>query len=417
MQLKKKKLALFVIIATFPLLSGCFGGKVAPEPVPNAPSNLTATANSSTQVELSWQDNSNNEERFYLYRKSVTSSAVSSNLVNSDYSQIGYVGANSNGAYDTEASPGTTYWYKVTAGNDSGESDFSNEASVTTPGEATAPSAPSNLTGQAISSSEINLTWQDNSSNEMGFYIYRKTTDDYSIIATMEANATSYNNTNLNPETAYSYKIIAYNDIGESESSNAINVTTPAEPLEPPSNPMAEAVTYKQINLTWQDNSDDEDHFRINSDFGLGPGNNQFLVNVPANTTHYEDCNLQPMREYKYFVMAERNGERAVSERFSATTPCPVTAMYEMVWPISYTLVSIDVGLKSEADEVCRVKAIVSITDYWGEVLGSIEETFEGVVPGDWWNSGNWWVLEVPIVGDSIKFYATIEITDVEIEY
>lgn len=184
-----------------------------------------------------------------------------------------------------------------------------------------------------------------------------------------------------------------------------------------PSNLAGQAVSSSEINLTWQDNSDDEDTFRINSDFGLGLGNNQFLARVPANTTHYEDHNLQPMTEYKYFVMAERNGQRACSERFWATTPCPVTAIYEMVWRISENLVAIDVGLKSEADEVCRVKAIVSITDYWGEVLGSIEETFEGVVPGEWWNSGNWWILEVPIIGESFKYYATIEITDVEIEY
>ncbi len=307
---------MFVLLATFPLLNGCFGGNVAPEPVPSAPSNLTVTANSSTQVELSWQDNSSNEERFYLYRKSVTSSAVSGNLTNSDYSQTGYVGANSNGAYDTGVSPGTTYSYRVTAWNESGESESPYEATVITPGEPTAPSSPSNLVGQAVSSSEINLTWQDNSSNETGFYVYRKTTDDYSIIATMEANATSYNNTGLSPETAYSYKMAAYNNIGESGFSNALCVHTPAEPLEAPSNVMAEAVSYKQINLTWQDNPDDEDHFRIDSDFGLGPGNNQFLTNVPANTTNYEDCNLQPMREYKYFVIAERNGERACSERF-----------------------------------------------------------------------------------------------------
>jgi len=432
MQLKKKKRALFVLIGTFLLLSGCNGGGVAPEPIPSAPSNLTVTANSSTQVELSWQDNSNNEERFYLYRKSVTSPAVSVGLANSDYSQIGYVGANSNGAYDTEASPGTTYWYKVTAWNNSGESEPSNEATVTTPGEATAPPAPSNLAGQAVSSSEINLTWQDNSSNETGFYVYRKTTDDYSIIATMEANATSYNNTGLNPEIAYSYKVAAYNNVGESESSNAINVTTPAEPLEAPSNMVAEAISYKQINLTWQDNSDDEDSFRINSDFGLGSGNNQFLARVPANTTNYEDYNLQPMTEYKYFVMAERNGERACSQRFSATTPCPIDGGVYFVTLLSNDLVNVNAGFREHAAslppyppayqmENCLIEVSILVYDNPSsnperKIIGSLEtvlELYELIRASGWY----WADIEVPIVGEVQTLYATLEITDIEILY
>lgn len=392
-----------LLISLSLVLGGCFVKKVAPGP----PSNLIATAISYSQIDLTWQDNSEDETGFYIYRKNTNS-----------YSNIANIEANTTFYNDTGLSPGTTYSYKVCAYNNGGESESSNEVTITTPGEPTAPSAPSNLAGQAVSFSEIDLTWQDNSTNEEGFYIYRKTTDDYSRIATMEDNATSYNNTGLSPEISYSYKVTAHNDVGESESSNAINITTPEEPLEPPSNPMAEAISYKQINLTWQDNSDDEDNFRITCDMGLGPGNNQFLVRLPANTTRYEHRNLQPMREYKYFVMAERNGIDADSERFWATTPCPVTAIYETVWFISENLVGIDVGLKSEADEVCRVKAIVSITDYWGEVLGSIEETFEGVVPGEWWNSGNWWILEVPITGGSGgRLYAKIEITDVEILY
>lgn len=228
MQLKKKKWALFVLIATFLLLSGCFGGNVAPEPVPSTPSNLAATANSSTQVELSWQDNSNNEKRFYIYRKSSTSSTVSVNLANSDYSQIGYVGANSNGAYDTGASPGTSYWYKVTAWNDSGESGFSNEASTTTPAEQTIPIAPSNLTTTVISCNQVDLNWQDNSDNEDGFKIFRTSGGTtYYEIADLLANTTSYSNTGLSADWVYWYYIQAYNSGGTANSNSASATTLP----------------------------------------------------------------------------------------------------------------------------------------------------------------------------------------------
>ena len=234
MQLKKKKWALFVPIATFVLLSGCNGGKVATEPVPSAPSNLTATANSSTQVELSWQDNSSNETSFYIYRKSVTSSTASVSLANSDYSQIGYVGADSSGAYDTEASPGTTYWYKVTAGNDSGESCFSNEASVTTPAgppPIEAPTAPSNLTTTAIGYIQVNLAWQDNSNNEDGFRVFRTNSGGSTFYekADLSANTTSYSDTTVSANSSYWYHIQAYNS-GGTGNSDSVSATIPARP-------------------------------------------------------------------------------------------------------------------------------------------------------------------------------------------
>ncbi len=380
------------------VLSGCFKKRVPP----GAPSNLTATVISYSQIDLTWQDNSADETGFYIYRKNTNS-----------YSNIANIEANTTFYNDTGLSPGTTYSYKVTAYNNGGESNSSNEVTIATPGEPTAPSGPSNLAGQAISFSEIDLTWQDNSTNEEGFYVYRKTTDDYNIIATMEANATSYNNTGLSPEIGYSYKISAYNDIGESGFSNALCVYTPAEPLEAPSNVMAEALSYKQINLTWQDNSDDEDHFRIDSDFGLGPGNNQFLVNVPANTTHYEDCNLQPMREYKYFVIAERNGERACSERFWATTPCPVSAMTYHTWYVTETLVGIDTQIWSNASEPCRgeVTGYIYEGGTW-ELLGSAKVTFD-LKAGE----TSFVDIRVEIPSGHYDIKSNVEITDVEIDY
>ncbi|MQY58748.1 MAG: hypothetical protein GH144_03960 [Clostridia bacterium] len=398
----KRKYLLLALMGLALALPGCQGCPIAPPPTPYPPSDLAGVAVSSSEINLTWKDNSADETGFYIYRKTTD-----------NYSKVGVMEANATSHTDTGLSPQTTYSYKVTAYNEGGESDPSNEVTITTPGEATAPSAPSNLAGQAVSCSEINLSWQDNSTNEEGFYVYRKTTDDYSIIATMEANATSYNNTGLNPETAYSYKITAYNDIGESGFSNALCVHTPAEPLEPPSNPVAITVSYKQINLIWQDNSDDEDSFRINSDFGLGPGNNQFLVRLPANTTHYEHCNLQPMREYKYFVIAERSGESAASERFSATTPCPIiarTAGY--CWP-SETLVGISGDIQSNANEACRVDITVFAYDYlnW-DLLGSAKETFELGAFGR-----HYFYVEIEVPAGDKWIHSGVEITNVEILY
>lgn len=95
-----------------------------------------------------------------------------------------------------------------------------------------APFAPSDLTATPVSSSEIDLAWTDNSTNESGFYVYRRASS-YSRIANLSANTTSYSDKDLTPETTYWYKVAAYNDAGESELSNEASAKT-FPPEEPP---------------------------------------------------------------------------------------------------------------------------------------------------------------------------------------
>src|SRR5262249_39726576 len=75
------------------------------------------------------------------------------------------------------------------------------------------PIAPTGLVASAASSSEIDLTWQDNSSNETGFKIQRaaSSTGPWTQIATVGAGVTSYANTGLSPATTYYYQVAAYN--------------------------------------------------------------------------------------------------------------------------------------------------------------------------------------------------------------
>lgn len=75
------------------------------------------------------------------------------------------------------------------------------------------PVTPSNLVATGTSTSEITVTWTDNSTNETGFIVERKAegVSDYVQIATTSANATSYSDSGLDPSTIYSYRIVASN--------------------------------------------------------------------------------------------------------------------------------------------------------------------------------------------------------------
>ncbi len=91
------------------------------------------------------------------------------------------------------------------------------------------PTAPSNLSASAASCSQINLSWTDNSNNETGFKIERKTGagGSWSQIATVGANVTTYPSTGLSENTTYYYRVRAYNADGDSDYSNEPYATTP----------------------------------------------------------------------------------------------------------------------------------------------------------------------------------------------
>ena len=100
---------------------------------------------------------------------------------------------------------------------------------------AAVPNTPSGLTAKALSSTQIQLAWTDNSTDETYFYIERKTGagGTYSQITYVGANVTTYTNTSLTQGTEYYYRVRAYNTGGASPSSNTINATTlPTAPAE-----------------------------------------------------------------------------------------------------------------------------------------------------------------------------------------
>ncbi len=106
-------------IAMTPLNIAIFGEPVDP---PAAPSNLVVAAISSSKLNLSWTDNSDDETAFYIYRSED----------DIDYAYIDSVAADETAYQDTGRAADTLYYYYVKAHNAGGESVASNTGSDTT---------------------------------------------------------------------------------------------------------------------------------------------------------------------------------------------------------------------------------------------------------------------------------------------
>src|SRR5207248_1982759 len=147
---------------------------------PAAPSGLTALAVSPTQINLTWNDVTN-EAGFKVER---STDGVS-------FSQIGTTAASVLSYSDTTVSGSALYYYRVRATNASGDSTPSNvdSARPTQP-----PTAPSNLAASAASAAQINLTWTMNNNDAEIFYNVERSPDGvggWTVIANIE-NAAAY---------------------------------------------------------------------------------------------------------------------------------------------------------------------------------------------------------------------------------
>src|SRR5881396_565209 len=272
---------------------------------PTVPTGLTATAVSSSQINLSWT-------------ASFDSVGVTGYRVYRGGTQIATTSTTS--FTNTGLSPSTTYTYAVAAFDAAGNlSAQSSAASATTPAapDTTPPTVPTGLTATAVSSSQINLSWAASfdSVGVTGYRVYRGGTQ----IAT--TTTTSYANTGLSPSTTYSYTVAAFDAAGNlSAQSSAASATTPAAPdTTPPTVPTgltATAVSSSQINLSWAASFDSVGV----TGYRVYRGGTQIAT---TTTTSYANTGLSPSTTYSYTVAAfdAAGNLSAQSSAASATTP------------------------------------------------------------------------------------------------
>jgi len=204
-------------------------------PSPTAPSNLTATAATSTQINLAWTASTETGGTIMNYLVERCQGAACSN-----FAQVGTVAGTSFG--DSGLTASTSYSYRVRAQDTANTLGPYSTVATTTTLPALAPTAPGSLTATAASSSQINLSWT--AATETG-----GTVASYSVERCQGAGCTNFvvvgtsitttlSDTGLVSSTTYSYRARAEDALNNfGPYSNTASATTQASGTPTPSAP------------------------------------------------------------------------------------------------------------------------------------------------------------------------------------
>lgn len=224
---------------------------------PGVPTNLTASASSSSTIDLSWSA-ADFAEGYRIYRDDVEVASTSG----TSYSDTGLSGE-------------TTYVYAIQAYNSQGESALTDDVSETTPPAPAAPDSPTGLIATALSATAVELTW--NASTAATEYRLLRAGVEIAQLTTR-----GYTDTGLTPDTSFTYTVTAGNAGGFSSPSAAASVRTDVAPpsfsLGEPSEPSGYLLLDPGMRLftavrgtllyvaTWTPTGGDNDHFIFISD-------------------------------------------------------------------------------------------------------------------------------------------------------
>ena len=262
--------------------------------IPAAPTGLALDNETENSIELTWIDESDNETYFYIERGTdgTNFDPAGSTLENIAFFE------------DTGLDDDTEYFYRVYAWNAAGDSPYSNVASLAT--DLAKPDPPENLMLSNITTTSIDLSWQDESDNEAGFQIERSEDDiDYSVIHVTDPEIFSYSNTGLEDNTQYFYRVRAYNAAGFSAYTDVAGAITQLAVPASPSNLVLDQVTDQSIRLTWLDHSDSESGFEIERSLeGGGVGFDRIHTAAANVLTYTNNTGLTENTEYYYRVRA-----------------------------------------------------------------------------------------------------------------
>jgi len=278
---------------------------VCATPLPLEPSKVAAMLLNTWTVQITWTDNSINEDGFRVERAGSDAGPWTTLVTTSQ-------GITS--AQDGNSTPSQErVCYRVVAFNKYGDAPASNTACTAF------PFAPTNLVAKAVDGQTIDLTWTDNSAFEDGYEVQRCCQTGWIVVANLPANAVSYRDGGLVPNVRYYYTVRAKKDQGFSEYSNYASAITATAP---PSAPVAGAYPASSsiITVYWYDNSGIAETFRVERSFDGGTSWTAFGSIAPGQTS-LDDEGRTPEQQVCYRVYAANSLGESGPSNTACTAP------------------------------------------------------------------------------------------------
>lgn len=278
----------------------------ATTPAVGTPTALSATATSSSQVNLTWTASTGTIAGYQVERCTGTTCTPAPPAVGTP---------TSNSFSNTGLISSTSYRYRVRAVDAaSNASAYTLVVGATTP----AVSAPSGLSASAVSSSQINLGWTASSGTISSYQVERCTPSTCTPAPPAIASPTSnsYSNTGLAASTGYSYRVRAVDAANNFSAYTSVASATTAA-VGAPSALSATSASSSQINLNWTASTGAVSGYRVERCAGVGCATFA-QVGTPTATT-YGDTGLTASTSYSYRVRAADAGGNLSSYSNTAT--------------------------------------------------------------------------------------------------
>ena len=210
------------------------------EVVPWPPWNIVGRIENELDVVLTWEDNSDIETGYEVQQ------SVGDSL---HYTTIATLIANSIGWNLSDCEPFIARHYRIRSIGNTGNSNWTYGREIT-PGSF-APLSPSDFIAEAVSPTEVQLNWRDNSRIEERFEIQvRPAGGVWSLVDSMEADIVQFRHSNRQQNTTYTYRLRAGNRYASSGWVESTQVTTPGPPPAP-TNLGAYGVTANRVGMQW----------------------------------------------------------------------------------------------------------------------------------------------------------------------
>jgi len=182
---------------------------------------------------------------------------------------------------------------------------------------------------QGTSSNSVNISWRDNPQNEVYYEVWRRDgfVGDYiRQLGPLSPGTFNINDNNLLPNVVYYYKVRGQNKFGFSKFSDAVNTAGAGGTGEfpPPTGLKGVAVSSNIVKLIWQDNSNNENLFKVERNNNWSAWSKfETIATVASNVTTFTDNTggMTGGHKYLYRIKAYSNSDSSWSNVASVKTP------------------------------------------------------------------------------------------------